>query len=231
MAFNYSPKPVIDSSLVLYLDAANPRSYVSGSSVWGDVSRGGNNGTLVGGVTYNSSNNGSLVFNGSTGYVDGPNLLYGESKATLHAWVKKTNVSNQISFGIMDSLSGNRIEIVWYTNGYLYGECGPNENVWVNSLPPIIDTNWHFISIVYDGTKSTNYEKITIYFDGVLLTPTAQLGTIASTITTTGRMIIGNRSKGYSNGRISNLQIYKRALSSTEVRQNYNALKGRYGLR
>jgi hypothetical protein len=234
MAFNYSPKIINDSSLVLYLDAANPKSYVSGSTVWTDVSRGGNVGTINGGVTYNSSNNGSLVFNGSTGYIKGSNLLYGASKATLCGWVKKTNTSNQISFGILDYGDGlptdKRIEIVWYTNGYLYGECGDNQNIWVNSLPSIIDTNWHFICVAYDGTQSTNYGKITLYFDGVMLTPVSQLGTIASTITTTGPMIIGNRNTGYSSGNISNIQIYNRALSATEIKQNYNALKGRYNL-
>jgi hypothetical protein len=230
MGLHHSPR-IVTSGLVLALDAADANSYVSGSSSWFDLSGGNNTGTLTNTPGYNSANGGSIVFDGTNDYVDGPNLLYGQSKATLHAWVKKTTISNQISFGIMDSLGGNRIEIVWYTNGYLYGEVGPNDNVWVNSLPPTIDTNWHFISIVYDGTKSTNYEKITIYFDGVLLTPTAQLGTIASTITTTGRMIIGNRITGYSNGRISNIQIYNKALSAAEVKQNYNALKGRFGLK
>lgn len=64
MAFNYSPNIVRDSSLVLYLDAANTKSYVSGSTIWNDISRGGNNGTLTNGPTFNSSNNGSIVFDG-----------------------------------------------------------------------------------------------------------------------------------------------------------------------
>ena len=223
-----STPSIVTNGLKLYLDAGNVTSYPGTGTVWTDLSGNGNNATLNGGVTYNSSNSGNLVFNGSTGYVDGPNLLYGESKATLSGWVKKTNTSNPISFGIMDSLGGNRIEIVWYINGYLYGECGPNDNFWVNSIPPIIDTNWHFISIVYDGTQSTNYGKIKIYFDGALLTPLSQFGTIVSTITTTGRMIIGNRNTGYSNGRISNIQVYNRALSDTEILQNYNTLKSRF---
>jgi len=54
MAFSYSPKIVTDG-LVLYLDAANPYSYVSGSTSWNDISRGGNNGTLVNGPTFSSA--------------------------------------------------------------------------------------------------------------------------------------------------------------------------------
>ena len=55
MVFNYSPKVVTDG-LVLYLDAANPNSYVSGSTTWGDLSRGGNNSTLTNGPTYSTAN-------------------------------------------------------------------------------------------------------------------------------------------------------------------------------
>ena len=68
MAFNFSPKVVTDG-LVLYLDAANPKSIVSGSTIWTDLSRGGNNGTLIGGPTFNSGNGGSIVFDGSNDYV------------------------------------------------------------------------------------------------------------------------------------------------------------------
>ncbi len=64
MAFNYSPRVVTDG-LVLYLDAANQYSYVSGSTSWNDISRGGNNGILTNGPTYNSANGGSIVFDGT----------------------------------------------------------------------------------------------------------------------------------------------------------------------
>ena len=50
MSFNYSPK-IITDGLVLYLDAANIRSYVSGSTTWNDISRVGNNGNLITAVT------------------------------------------------------------------------------------------------------------------------------------------------------------------------------------
>ena len=68
MAFNYSPKTVIDG-LVLYMDAANSKSYVSGSTTWNDISRGGNIGTLLNGPTFNSSNSGNIVFDGTDDYV------------------------------------------------------------------------------------------------------------------------------------------------------------------
>ena len=58
MAFNYSPK-IVTNGLVLCLDAANPKSYVSGSTKWNDLSKNYLNGTLTNGPTFNSANGGS----------------------------------------------------------------------------------------------------------------------------------------------------------------------------
>ena len=68
MAFSYSPK-IITDGLVLYLDAANPYSYVSGSTVWNDISRTMTSGSLINGPTFSSANNGSIVFDGVNDYV------------------------------------------------------------------------------------------------------------------------------------------------------------------
>ena len=68
MAFQYSPKIVTDG-LVLYLDAANTKSYVSGSTTWNDISRTNINGTLVNGPTFSSDGGGSILFDGSNDYV------------------------------------------------------------------------------------------------------------------------------------------------------------------
>ena len=63
MAFNYSPKIVTDG-LVLYLDAANRYSYPGSGTTWSDISRGGNNGTLVNGPTFSTDGGGSIITDG-----------------------------------------------------------------------------------------------------------------------------------------------------------------------
>jgi hypothetical protein len=94
MAFNYSPK-IITDGLVLYLDAANPKSYVSGSTTWGDLSRGGNNGTLVNGPTFSSANGGSIVFDGVNDYINcGTNSsLRPSQQITINSWIKLNGFS------------------------------------------------------------------------------------------------------------------------------------------
>ena len=88
MAFNYSPKTVTDG-LVLYMDAANSKSYVSGSTTWNDISRSGNNGTLINGPTFNSSNGGSIVFDGTNDTTNLGNILnIGLNSWTISCWFK-----------------------------------------------------------------------------------------------------------------------------------------------
>jgi hypothetical protein len=97
MAFNYSPKTVTDG-LVLYMDAANSKSYVSGSTTWNDISRSGNNGTLVNGPTFNSSNGGSIVFDGTDDYVSfGVINLISGTNTTIEVWVNSSSPQNQYS--------------------------------------------------------------------------------------------------------------------------------------
>ena len=66
---------IVRNGLVLYLDAANPKSYPGSGTTWKDLSGNGNNGTLVNGPTFNSANGGSIVFDGTNDYVITTNLL------------------------------------------------------------------------------------------------------------------------------------------------------------
>jgi hypothetical protein len=61
---------IVTDGLVLYLDAANQKSYPGTGTTWNDLSGNGNNGTLVNGPTFNSDNNGSIVFDGVDDYVN-----------------------------------------------------------------------------------------------------------------------------------------------------------------
>ena len=77
---------IITSGLVLNLDASNAASYPGSGTVWTDLSGLNNNGTLINSPTYNSSNGGNLVFNGSTSYVSAP--LTKAASCTFSVWAK-----------------------------------------------------------------------------------------------------------------------------------------------
>ena len=65
---------IITDGLVLYVDAANSYSYVSGSTVWNDLSRTTTSGSLINGPTFNTRSGGNIVFDGINDYVPTPTL-------------------------------------------------------------------------------------------------------------------------------------------------------------
>jgi hypothetical protein len=225
MAFSYSPKIVTDG-LVLYLDAANPYSYVSGSTSWNDISRGGNNGTLVNGPTFSSANNGSIVFDGVDDYVDttfkASTSIGNGNPFTVSAIFKTGNLTQQMLVGCPD-VPRFYIE-VFNRSGVLVSHWGIGNNN--NSLTSTATINlnqiYNYVT-TYDGNIARGY------LNGVL----TDTDTIGSQSYNTNFLQIGKYTTAlpiYLSGSIYTAQIYNRALSAQEVLQNYNATKTRFGL-
>jgi hypothetical protein len=222
MAFNYSPKIVTDG-LVLALDAANPKSYVSGSTTWGDLSRGGNNGTLVNGPTFDSGNGGSIVFDGVDDYVQlsaTPSSLV-TSNVTISSWFNTSNATQQMIIG--NSGGSNRFYIETFNRSetlVAHWGIGSQQNSLTSNA--IITTNsWVNYSMTYDG-------NITIGYLNGLTTDSTSIGNQTYTNNTLRVGLWVNSL--YFKGNIPQVSIYNRALSAQEILQNYNATKTRFGL-
>lgn len=230
MSTLYSPRIVTDGMILCY-DPANPKSYVSGSNKIFNLSSAEQTASLVNGPTYSSIGCGTILFDGSNDYGISNSILSGSTTATMCMWTKRnsTGTISVIGCGI-DSTSTPRIELIWFTNGFFYGEVGANQDVWVNAAVPTNDTNWHHVCMTYDGSISANLSKIKLYFDGRAVTVTGQSGTIATTIPATNNFFINTRGGGYSSGYMGAIHVYNRALSAEEILRNYNALRGRYSL-
>jgi hypothetical protein len=103
------PNTAIDG-LVLYLDAANSKSYVSGSSTWIDLSRRTNNATLINGPAYDSANGGSIVFDGFDDYVDLGTTLNSVTigaSFTVNMWVlSRVLIDGNVYYGLISNYSG-----------------------------------------------------------------------------------------------------------------------------
>jgi hypothetical protein len=225
MAFNYSPKIVTDG-LVLYLDAANTRSYVSGSTTWTDLSRGGNNGTLINGPTFNGDNGGSIVFDGSNDFINFTSLnpITSSSPFTLTSWL---NVKTHSTYGIslfIGNGSGNNSAYLGYvtaaqngaSNSIGGGFYGINMGSGIST-----NTGWHYVVLSYTGNDAY------LYVDGVLrVTRNSHIAALTNTSIVIGKANIGTTFS--FNGNVGASSIYNRALSPTEILQNYNATKQRY---
>ena len=222
---------IVTNGLVLYLDASNTKSYVSGSTTWNDVSRSRNNGTLTNGPTFNSANGGSIVFDGVDDYVLCPKQtsLVSATQFTMCAWMKR-NLSNSLVFiGQAETLS-NDITFELWNDGNVYFEVGNGSNSY--GVTSNNSTLWQYLTMVFDGTQTGNSNRLKTYINGSLLT-LSYVGIIPpSTGTVNNNLNVGAYLPGsnYSNGNISQVQIYNRSLSAAEVSQNFNATRTRFGL-
>jgi hypothetical protein len=237
MAFQYSPKIVTDG-LVLYLDAANTKSYVSGSTTWNDISRSGVNGTLVNGPTFSGTNGGSIVFDGADDYVTDIgtvstfSFMQNTGVFTINVWVKPNVLGTAMYFignndgttgakgFFLGKLSNNRFNFT-----LTYGASGLSI-LSFQLVDYYTDTNWVNVTISSNGLNAIAYKNGTRF-------GTSNSITILSTGDSTRNLSIGriNNSPGTNwSGSIAQTSIYNRTLSAQEVLQNYNATKSRFGL-
>lgn len=213
---------------VLYLDAGTTTSYPGTGTAWNDLSGNGNNGTIYGGVTYNNSNGGILSFDGSSGYVDcGNNSIFDNiNQITINAWIKwPSSATKEI---IIKSNSTNTgvgpYEFFQNGNGVTFRTTKGGTSIDLSSAATISSNSWTNITAVWDGTKKY------IYINGVKdINTQSQSSPIDAS---TGKLVIGAYANGQYpfNGFISAVNIYNRALSATEVQQNFNSMRSRYGL-
>jgi hypothetical protein len=234
MAYNFSPKIVTDG-LMLYLDAANTRSYISGSTSWNDLSRGGNNGTLTNGPTFNSANGGSIVFDGTNDLIILPQIR--PTLLTLSVWFKATGIpsTNDASGGNLfvssPQLFGGAVQ---YGLGYSWTSQRVVFNIQANTSVLVTNNNSVLQNTIYNVVGTYDGSNRRIYLNGVQVA--IDNWTTNPVYPTTG--VIGTQIGGwgfpgftrYFNGNVYQASIYNRALSATEIRQNYNSTKSRFGL-
>ena len=220
MAFSFSPKIVTDG-LVLYLDAANQSSYVSGSTSWNDISRGGNNGTLNNGPTFNSANGGSIVFDGTNDYINTNYQI--PSTSTIEIVINPNSNNISTVAGFLDGWSsGNVTGILMRRNGANLSSIiigNGTTTTTLNLSTP--DNSYSFITIVNSGSGYI------LYLNGALQSSGSFIYLPANNLRVGARL---SNSTSYWMGMISTLKIYNRVLSANEVLQNYNATKTRFGL-
>jgi hypothetical protein len=211
---------VVRDGLVLHLDAANVKSYPGTGTTWSDLSGNVNNGTLVNGVGYGADNKGSMVFDGVNDYVVISNITTSKS-CSICLWFKDNTPnawSDVFTFQTGADQTASRLEkhgVVanqynWYNQGFVSGTVLFNHT----------GTQYDYIAMTFNSTTATCYQN------GIQTAQTASSDFGTATLIHFGKRLSG----GYWKGNISNIKIYNRALTATEVKQNFEALRGRYGI-
>ena len=234
MGISAGPSGVSDG-LVFQLDAANLRSYSgSGNTANGLVS--GFGGTLVNGVGFTSSNNGSFFFDGSNDYINLPNssnlLTFGTNPFSIEFWIYYTSES-----GIRTILSNYSDYNTGYNTYFYLGVftyqvlsmvnkvllLGSSGNFINNTFgADIVVNQWTHIVFTRDGSTFICYKN------GLQVSSVSQSNNYSGVRSTK----IGGGVASISTivGNLPSMKLYNRALSATEVMQNFNAMRERYNI-
>ena len=220
MGLGHSPRIVTDG-LVLALDAGNTKSYPGSGTSWSDLSGNSNTGTLENGVGFDSDYGGSLTFDGVDDYapIGTSGFSFGNSAGTLSCWARTNTTAAGfrwiVSYGNASPSQSRFLGI----NGTTYYFGGYADDIIASGVP--VNT-WINMAGVYDGTNAS------MYINGVLVSGPAAKGW--GTVPNNAQ--VGRQTNGveYWSGNIAQVSIYNRALTEAEVSQNFNALRGRYGI-
>jgi len=233
MSIDYSPK-IVSDGLVFCMDFANIKCYPGSGASCRDLSANSFNGELINSPPYTSStNNKFFSFNSTTNnrLIRIPNsTLLDTQTPSVEVWIR-TNATTQSGFwfekGVVNSqysLFQEGANIQWrqnFTSGLSTFSTGAATTAGINT------TGWFQVV----GTFITGSRKL--YVNGILKNSDSATGTIT---TNNGGMSIGvyggysgSRSY-YYNGDIAIVRVYNKVLLASEVLNNYNALKNRFGL-
>lgn len=216
-----------NDALVLNLDAGLRGSYNGSGSTWTDIAGSQQNGTLVNSpsfLTNDGAKGGSLAFNGTNQYVTVPDVTgvtdFGATDFTIDIWIKANTSGITTNTIVYKGFNSYRI---WYYNSitYIGDDSGSGAGTTL-----ITANTWCNVTFVVDSTASSR--TLIRYKNGSFVSSGGLGGTYSANAS---NLQIGRLDNSqYFDGSIAVFKIYDRVLTASEITENYNAYKGRFGL-
>ena len=225
---------IVTDGLVFDVDAASPRSYPGSGTIWYDLVN-ANHGTLTNGPVFNdTTGQGSIYFDGTDDYISCGNdeSVNIAGPISIEAWVVLKTTPTEAGSVIVTKGNVNggastiQYNVHFDTNRAIKWQISDGSSANTVTTIDTIDTgDWYNICCTHDAANTNSY----VYINGVLsASDTSSIGNLGGTSI--------NLTIGYDdytdrypyNGRISNVRIYNKTLSASEVLQHYNALKNRF---
>lgn len=252
-------KGIVQSGLVLNLDAGVSSSYPGFGTTWYDLSGSNNHVTLNNGPTFSSTNSGIITFDGANDYGEvvtrNTNLEFQpNSSFTLCVWIKTTNtpgvgaiIANMFNAGPYPGYD------LWFNSNNQIA-CHLIQTWSADAIKVRIEypytnftSKWNYVCVSYNGstplTVESTLDSINFYTDGALNTTgklldgTDGFNANPTTITynTSQRFRIASRWTSNAitsgiQGSIPSVMVYNKALTAAEIKQNFNATRNRYGI-
>ena len=253
MAVSAGPD-IVENGLVLCLDAANRRSYSGTGTGWFDLSGNVVTTNLINGITYSTNNAGNLLLDGTDDYIIIPeatipsNIFASNTSFTVIAFLKKIPKATDGTFilGYRNlSDNNNDIGLIIYGNtnnttdyGAIVG-AGTGTGLYISNRGDVVNTeNYSMYTMVYTY-ESNSSQRVDKYYNATLIRGVTGSGTSGYQKPASSRgggIVIGTAvnaltgSQHSLSGNLASIMIYNRALSSQEISQNFNALRGRYNI-
>jgi len=228
---------IVRSGITLALDSSNQRSYLGSGTTWTDLSGGGYTATMYGSVPFSNEGLGCFDFAtvtgasagaASLGFTFAANMVPTTGNFTISTWVKNPPVNANQSGLFSNSADGNGYRFgigkdgVYWLIGPAYSEAG------LSFLSTLNSTSWYNVTAIFARGEAT--PQIRLYLNGVFQTsanfPASQtaFSSIAPGIVKSACCM------PLFTGKFAQISVYSISLSATEVLNNYNATKSRFGL-
>jgi len=236
---SYSGPEINESGLILAVDAANTRSYPGTGTTWTDLSGNAINGILTLGPTYTSANGGSITFDGTDDYIQfgtQTRLQFTNTQAyTISAWIYWRPTAAAITTIASYGVAGGKGYYLQADNGsiraksFFFDYFDGTNFIGIQGNANTLPTN-QWVNIVGTNSGANTAAGLAVYINGTLASTTVRGNASPTSIDYTScNFNIAARGNGaVFPGNIAATQVYNRALTATEILQNYNATKDRY---
>ena len=210
-----TPIVIPTSGLSLYVDAGRTSSYSGSGNQWNDLSGNNNTGTLQNSPTFSTSNQGILTFNGSnqyTSFSSPVNIPIGNSNYTISVWFNASSIGQNGfvgwgNYGATNQVTALRLSATGFVHYWWANDLNVNTALSINT--------WYNVVARFDGTNRQ------LWLNNVLIggdTPGS-----GHNVPNANNLTIGTTNVNeYFNGKISNVEIYNRAISDSEIAEIYN---------
>ena len=240
MALAHSPS-IITSGLILNVDGANLKSWAGSGTTWYDVSGRNNTATMFGSVPTSTDGGGCFDFatitgadaaNASLGFTFTSNMIPTTGSFTLGCWIKNPppSVVQCGLFANAGSANGYRFGVGLNAAYVLIsGANGEGYSEPTLSFSSTLSANlWYNVVMIFDRANVT--PQWNLYLNGSFVTTTNMVTPQNVATTTTAPGLVRSACCTLFTGKLASFTAYNRALLATEINQNFNALRGRYGI-
>jgi hypothetical protein len=216
----YTGPKIVTNGLILYLDAGNTKSYPISGTTWSDLTNNSFDATLFNSPTFNSSNCGNITFDGLNQYANLGNISQiapGSGDFTICFWINPTNWSSTYS-PLFTTTTTNGLWISKNQSNFVLRAYNVADDLQYSTFPTT--NTWTYITITRSGTNANIYYNTTSVVNNVVT---------RNYVTGTSEICRDGTANVFT-GKLSIVKYYNKALTSTEILQNYNATKSRFGL-